>query len=198
MKLVLRGTDRNLRGEKQKQKDIRQEERLKRESVDFLHPAHEDRLAPPVCLAGQKQQHVSSIQCRDLISWGPCLDQRPAHLAGVAPSATVAVGNAGEVKAPRGDGHALRAEDAANSSGGGGSDGGVLREGAEDGSGQGHHHGRGLDDDGGVLALPDTGLIAAAGQRGRAAGLAWHTRVTAGHVFGLAMYLLRERTEWRK
>ncbi|KFP81057.1 hypothetical protein N311_07272, partial [Apaloderma vittatum] len=36
-------------------------------------------------------------------------------LAGGAPSATVAVGDAGEVKAPRVDGHAL----AANSSGGG-------------------------------------------------------------------------------
>ena len=128
------------------------------------------------------------------LDWEQC----PAPLAGGAPSATVAAGNAGEVQAPRGDGHALTAEDAADSSGGGGSDGGVLREGAEDGSGQGHHHGRGLNDDGGVLALPDAGLVAAAGQRGRAAGLAWHTRVAAGHVFGLAVYLLGERTEWRK
>ena len=40
---------------------------------------------------------------------GPCLGQRPAPLAGVAPSATVAVGNAGEVKAAQGDGHTLRA-----------------------------------------------------------------------------------------
>ncbi|KFV13466.1 hypothetical protein N339_02864, partial [Pterocles gutturalis] len=67
---------------------------------------------------------------------------------------------------PGGDGHSLRAEDAANSSRGGGSHGGVLREGAEDGSRQGHHHGRGLDDNIRVLALPDTGLIAAVGQRG--------------------------------
>ncbi|KFP87304.1 hypothetical protein N311_00817, partial [Apaloderma vittatum] len=44
----------------------------------------------------------------------------PGSLAGGAPSATVAVGDAGEVKAPRVDGHALTAEDAANSSGGGG------------------------------------------------------------------------------
>ncbi|KFQ22445.1 hypothetical protein N332_05362, partial [Mesitornis unicolor] len=73
-----------------------------------------------------------------------------------------------EAKAPRVDGHSLRAEDAANSSGGGGSHGGVLWEGAEDGSGQGHHHRGGLDEDVGVLALPDTGLIAAVGQRGRA------------------------------
>ncbi|KFV64443.1 hypothetical protein N307_03465, partial [Dryobates pubescens] len=44
----------------------------------------------------------------------------PAALAGVAWSAAVAVGDAGEVKAPRADGHPLRAEDAANSSRGGG------------------------------------------------------------------------------
>ena len=116
-------------------------------------------------------------------------DQRPAALAGVAPSATVAVGNAGEVKAPRSDGHTLRAEDAANSSGGGGSNSGVLWEGAEDGSGQRHHHGRGLDDNGGVLALPDTGLIAAAGQRSRATGLAWLALVTAGHDSGMEVHL---------
>ncbi|KFP88329.1 hypothetical protein N311_02752, partial [Apaloderma vittatum] len=43
-----------------------------------------------------------------------------ACLAGRTPSATVAVGDAGEVKAPRVDGHALTAEDAANSSRSGG------------------------------------------------------------------------------
>ena len=80
-------------------------------------------------------------------------------LAGWAPSATVAAAKARQVKAPRGDGHALRAEDAANSSGGGGSHNCVLREGAEDGSGQGHHHGRGLDDDGGGLALITAGNV---------------------------------------
>ena len=138
----------------------------------------------------------SSAMFRDHAGRRP--GQCPAPLAGGAPSATVAAGNAGEVKAARGDGHSLTAEDAANSSGGGGSDGGVLWEGAEDGSGQGHHHRRGLNDNGGVLALPDTGLIAAAGQRSRAAGLAWHTRVTAGHVFGSAVHLLAERTEWKK
>ena len=58
---------------------------------------------------------------------GPCVGQRPAPLAGIAPSATVAVGNAGEVKAARGDGHSLTAEDAANSSRGGGSHNGVLQ-----------------------------------------------------------------------
>ena len=89
-------------------------------------------------------------------------------------------------QAARGDGHSLTAEDAANSSGDGGSD---LWEGAEDGSGQGHHHGRGLDDNGGGLALPDTGLIAAAGQRSRATGLAWHALITARHVWGLLLYL---------
>ncbi|KFO81507.1 hypothetical protein N303_05777, partial [Cuculus canorus] len=92
----------------------------------------------------------------------------PAYLAGPTSGATVAAGDAGEVKAPGGDGHSVRAEDAAHSSGGGGAHGGVLREGAEDGSGQGHHHGRGLDDHNGVLALPDAALIAAAGQRARA------------------------------
>ena len=169
--------------------------------IDFLHVVREAQLAPCCvsCRAERAAQHwcYCPLPCCDF-QGDLDRDQCPAPLAGGAPSATVAVGNAGEVKAPRGDGHTLTAEDAANSSGGGGSDGGVLREGAEDGSGQGHHHGRGLNDDGGVLALPDAGLIAAAGQRGRAAGLAWHTRVTAGHVFGLAMYLLRERTEWRK
>jgi len=114
---------------------------------------------------------------------------RPAALAGWAPSATVAAAKARQVKAPRGDGHALRAEDAANSSGGGGSHNCVLREGAEDGSGQGHHHGRGLNDDVGVLALPDTGLIAAAGQGSRATGPAWHTLAVAGHVLGLEVHL---------
>ena len=107
-------------------------------------------------------------------------------LAGGAPSSTVAVGNAGEVKTPRVDGHSVTAEDAANGSGGGGAHNGVLWEGAEDGSGQGHHHGGGMDDDGGVLALPDTGLIAAVGQRGGAtgpaAGLTGLALVTAGHV----------------
>ncbi|KGL86492.1 hypothetical protein N301_16587, partial [Charadrius vociferus] len=40
---------------------------------------------------------------------------------GGAPSATVAAGNAREVRAPRVDGHTITAEDAANSSRGGGS-----------------------------------------------------------------------------
>ncbi|KGL98414.1 hypothetical protein N301_14984, partial [Charadrius vociferus] len=90
----------------------------------------------------------------------------PAALAGLTSVATVAAGNAGEVTAGRVDGHSVTAEDAANGSGGGRAHNGVLREGAEDGSGQGHHHGGGLDDNGGVLALPDTGLIAAVGQWG--------------------------------
>ncbi|KFW62251.1 hypothetical protein AS28_04695, partial [Pygoscelis adeliae] len=100
--------------------------------------------------------------------WGSFCGKSPVALAGGAPPAAVAAAEAGEVTAPRSDGHSITAEDAANGSGGGGSHGGVLREGAEDGAGQGHHHGGGLDDDGGVLALPDTGLIAAVGQRGRA------------------------------
>ena len=120
----------------------------------------------------------------------------PAALAGEAPPATVAAAKPREAKASRGDGHTLRAEDAANGSGGGGSHGGVLREGAEDGSGQGHHHGRGLDEDVGVLALPDAGLVAAVGQRGRATGpalQAWQALVVAGHVLCLEGHLLGER-----
>ena len=122
-------------------------------------------------------------------------------LAGWAPSATVAAAEARQVKAPRGDGHTLRAEDAANSSGGGGSDGGVLWEGAEDGSGQGHHHGRGLDEDVGVLALPDAGLVAAVGQRGRATGpalQAWQALVVAGHVLCLERHLSGEKGRSRR
>ncbi|KFU97538.1 hypothetical protein N339_11460, partial [Pterocles gutturalis] len=43
-----------------------------------------------------------------------------AALAGEAPCATVAAGDAGEVKASRADGHSITAEDPASSSGGGG------------------------------------------------------------------------------
>ena len=117
----------------------------------------------------------------------------PAALAGEAPPATVAAAKPREAKASRGDGHTLRAEDAANGSGGGGSHGGVLREGAEDGSGQGHHHGRGLDEDIGVLALPDARVIAAVGQQSWATGLAgqaWQALVVAGHVLCLVEHML--------
>ncbi|KFU87767.1 hypothetical protein M959_14952, partial [Chaetura pelagica] len=85
--------------------------------------------------------------------------------AALANSATVAAAEAGEVTAPGVDGHSVTAEDVTNGSGGGGAHHGVLWEGAEDGAGQGHHHGGGFDDNGGVLALPDTGLVAAVGQR---------------------------------
>ncbi|KFV64440.1 hypothetical protein N307_01035, partial [Dryobates pubescens] len=97
---------------------------------------------------------------------GPSLKLLPAALAGAAGPARVAVGDAGEVKAPGVDGHSLRAEDAANSSRGGGAHNSVLREGAEDGSGQGHHHSRWLDGNNGVLAPHTAGLVAAVGQRG--------------------------------
>ncbi|KFV66063.1 hypothetical protein N307_01244, partial [Dryobates pubescens] len=90
----------------------------------------------------------------------------PAALAGAAGSAAVAVGDAGEVKAPGADGHSLTAKDAANSSRGGGAHNSVLREGAEDGSRQGHHHRGGLNDHSGALTLPAAGLIAAVGQWG--------------------------------
>ena len=125
----------------------------------------------------------------------------PAALAGEAPPATVAAAKPREAKASRGDGHTLRAEDAANGSGGGGSHSGVLREGAEDGSGQGHHHGRGLDEDVGVLALPDAGLVAAVGQRGRATGpalQAWQALVVAGHVLCLEGHLSGEKGRSRR
>ncbi|KFV96406.1 hypothetical protein N326_04101, partial [Eurypyga helias] len=95
-----------------------------------------------------------------------CPGTLTADLAWLTSVATVAAGDAGEVTAPRGDGHPITAEDAANSSGGGGAQNGVLWEGAEDGPGQCHHHRGRLDDNSGVLALPDTGLIAAIGQRG--------------------------------
>uniref|UniRef100_A0A8B9T9Q0 Keratin n=2 Tax=Anas platyrhynchos TaxID=8839 RepID=A0A8B9T9Q0_ANAPL len=52
----------------------------------------------------------------------------------------------------------------------------------EDGSWQGDHHGGRLDGDVGVLALPDTGLVAAVSQRGGSAGAA---DVVAGHVCGV-------------
>ncbi|KFV10588.1 hypothetical protein N339_01051, partial [Pterocles gutturalis] len=44
----------------------------------------------------------------------------PAALAGPTSVATVAAGDAGEVKASRVDGHSFTTEDAASSSGGGG------------------------------------------------------------------------------
>ena len=117
-------------------------------------------------------------------SWSMHSRDVGAALAGQAPSAVAAATKAREVKAPGVDGHSLLTQDAANCSGGGGSHSGVLREGAEDGSGQGHHHGRGLDHHPRVLALPDAGLIAAVGQRGRAAGRAGLALVGAGHVCG--------------
>jgi len=100
----------------------------------------------------------------------------PVVLArGTFSAATVAAGNAGEVKAPGGDGHSITAEDAANSRRGGGSHSSVLQEGAEDGSGQCHHHGQ--------------GLTAAVGQWGWAAGPVWEALVIAGDVSGQVVHL---------
>ena len=144
---------------------------------------------PSSCSASLKSRARSSALSLGLHSWGSLSGLSPVALAGATSAAAVAAGDAGEVKAPGVDGHSLRAEDAANGSGGGGAHGGVLREGAEDGAGQGHHHGGGLDDDDRVLALPATGLVAAAGQRGRAAGLAGLARVAAGHGLGLEVHL---------
>ena len=148
------------------------------------HPEHKN---PMHCA-----QSATKVWVPGGLSPGPS----PAALAREAPPAAVAAAKAREAKAPRGDGHSLRAEDAANSSRSGGSHGGVLREGAEDGAGQGHHHRRGLDEDVGVLALLDTGLIAAVGQRGRATGStwqAWQALVVAGHVSRQDLHLVGER-----
>lgn len=56
----------------------------------------------------------------------------------------------------------------------------ALRVGAEDGPRQGHHHGRGLDDGGGVPAASVAGLVAAGGQWPGAAG-GRQAQVVAGH-----------------
>ncbi|KAI1230241.1 hypothetical protein IHE44_0010206, partial [Lamprotornis superbus] len=103
---------------------------------------------------------------------GVLVKAAPVALAWMTPSTTIAVGGAGDVKAPGADGHSTTAEDAANGSRGGGSHHGVLWEGAEDGARQGHQHSRRLNGNDGALALPDTALIAAVGQRAGAAGLA--------------------------
>ncbi|KFZ66373.1 hypothetical protein N321_14226, partial [Antrostomus carolinensis] len=100
------------------------------------------------------------------IFWVPGGPSVEPSAAALACSAAVAVGDTGEVTAPGVDGDSVTAEDAANGSRGGGAHNGGLWEGAEDGSRQGHHHGGGLNNDSGVLALPDTGLVAAVGQRG--------------------------------
>ena len=122
--------------------------------------------------------------CRGFQSW--CQGWRGGPLAGVAASSATEAAQASQAvavaKAAGGDGHSLGAEGAAHGSRGGGSDGGALGEGAEDGSWQGDHHGGRLDDDAGVLALPDTGLVAAVSQRGGSAGAA---EIVAGHVCGV-------------
>ncbi|KFO81982.1 hypothetical protein N303_12024, partial [Cuculus canorus] len=87
-------------------------------------------------------------------------------VAAVEPAEKKRIPKAPQAKGPAGgDGNSLRTEGAAHSGGGGGSHSGVLWEGGEDGSRQGHHHGRRLDGIRGVLALPDAGLVAAIGQR---------------------------------
>ena len=111
-------------------------------------------------------------------------------LAWQAPPAREPATQAREAKASRRDRHSLLAQDAANSSRGAGSHSSVLGEGAEDGSRQGDHHGRGLDHHPGVLALAHTGLIAAVGQRGRATGTA---QIKAGHGGGMEVDLEREQ-----
>ena len=113
--------------------------------------------------------------------WAP--GTSTSSLAGQVPTAR-------DAKATRGDRHSLLAQDAANSSRGAGAHSGVLGEGAEDGSRQGHHHRRGLDHHPGVLALTHTGLVAAVGQRGRATGTA---QIKAGHGGGMEVDLEREQ-----
>ncbi|POI23145.1 hypothetical protein CIB84_013106 [Bambusicola thoracicus] len=115
-----------------------------------------------------------------------------SSLAGQAPPAREAAAQARDAKATRGDGHSLLTQDAANSSRGAGAHSGVLGEGAEDWSRQGHHHGGGLDHHPGVLALAHTGLVAAVGQRGRATGTA---QIVAGHGGGMEVDLERGQTK---
>ena len=116
-------------------------------------------------------------------------------LAGRVPTARDAAAQAGDAKATRGDRHSLLAQDAANSSRGAGAHSGVLGEGAEDGSRQGDHHGRGLDHHPGGLALAHTGLVAAVGQRGRATGAA---QTEAGHGGGMEVDLERGQEKHRQ
>lgn len=123
--------------------------------------------------------------CRGLQAVGGwCQGWWRGPLAGVAASCAAEAAQASEAvaEATGGDGHSLGAEDVAHGSRCGGSDGGVLGEGGEDGSWEGDDHGGRLDDDAGVLALPDTGLVAAVSQRGGSAGAAG---VVAGHVCGV-------------
>ena len=108
---------------------------------------------------------------------------------GTPSAATGAAGDAGEVTELRVDGDSVTAEDAAKSSRGGGAHSSVLREGAEDAARKNEHHVRGLVGNSGRLALPDTGLIAAVGQWGWAAGPAWQAPVVAGHVSGQVVHL---------
>ena len=113
-----------------------------------------------------------------------------SSLAGQVPTARDAAAQARDAKATRGDRHSLLAQDAANSSRGAGAHSSVLGEGAEDGSRQGDHHGRGLNHHPGGLALAHTDLVAAVGQRGRATGTA---QIKAGHGGGMEVDLEREQ-----
>ena len=123
-------------------------------------------------------------------------------MAGEAPSATIQAGNAREVTAPRVDGHSITAEDTANDTRSGEFNNGVLCEGAEDVTGQSHHYRRMLDDDGGVLALPDTRLITDVGQPGQATGLGMtgtgHSRTCLGSSSAPAGAVLypRNKKKW--
>ena len=62
-------------------------------------------------------------------------------------------GNAVEIKAPRGDGDSITAEDAVNHSRGGGSHNGVLQVGAEGEARQSHYHDKGFNNDNIYLQL---------------------------------------------
>lgn len=71
--------------------------------------------------------------------------------------------NAGEVNGPRGDRGPITAVDAVNCSRDRVYHNRVLQVRAEDGTKQGHCHGKGIDDDSMVFTLLDTGLLAAVG-----------------------------------
>ncbi|RLV62594.1 hypothetical protein DV515_00019146, partial [Chloebia gouldiae] len=116
--------------------------------------------AKPCSCAGTNTEKCPSFAQLRVLSNLSCLHGAfQASPSGQGPSAIVAPGSARRVTAPRADGRSVTAEDAANSSRGGGSQHGVVWEGAEDGSEQGHQHGGWLsDDNGGSLQLLGSGV----------------------------------------
>ncbi|KAL2295193.1 hypothetical protein Nmel_018353 [Mimus melanotis] len=65
---------------------------------------------------GSQVEGSKTTPCLKILGTLPKTYIRPAPLAGETPPSTIASGDAGDVKAPRVDGHSITAEDAANSS----------------------------------------------------------------------------------